>query len=206
MTYRYPQARLLVFCKAPVAGQVKTRLMPEMSAQQAVEVHCLLTRQLLSRLNAAQLCPVQLWCSPNSEHPFFQKCADDYELSLHNQKGRELGERMRHAIATSLVEASSVLLVGCDSASLTIFDLSDSIERLLLGDQVVIAPAEDGGYVMIGCNDDYPTLFVDMEWGTDHVFYDTLQRAEQAELSLSRIRMQWDIDTIADWQRFCDLE
>jgi len=206
MTYIYPQARLLVFCKAPIAGQVKTRLMPEMTAQQAADVHRFLTRRLLSCLSAAQLCPIQLWCSPDCEHPFFHGCADDYDLSLHQQDGADLGERMRHAIATNLVDSSPVLLVGCDSPSILPTDLSEAIECLMLRDDVVIAPAEDGGYVMIGCNGDYPTLFTDMKWSTDRVLSDTLERAAHAQINVSSIQMQWDIDTFEDWQRFCASE
>ena len=206
MTYRYPQARLIVFCKAPIPGQVKTRLMPEMTAQQAADVHGLLTRRLLTWLDQAQLCPIQLWCSPDYTHPFFQSCANDYQLSLHEQQGDDLGARMQHAIATSLVDSTPVLLMGCDSPSVTASDISEAIERLMASDDAVLAPAEDGGYVMIGCSGDYPILFSEMVWSTETVFDVTCQRAAQADIQLSSIRTQWDVDNFNDWQRFCASE
>jgi len=206
MTYRYPDARLVVFCKAPIVGEVKTRLMPEMSAQEAADIHVLLTRRLLTWLGVAQLCPVTLWCSPDYSHPFFQSCAAEYGVSLKQQKGSDLGARMQDAISNHLADSNPVLLMGCDSPSVTASDLSDAIEKLMSGDDVVLAPAEDGGYVMIGCSDDYPMLFSEMEWSTKSVFDNTCQRAAQAGIKLSNIKMQWDVDDFNDWQRYCALE
>ena len=206
MAYRYPQARLLIFCKAPIAGQVKTRLMPVLTAEQAADVHILLTKRLLTLLNEAQLCEIQLWCSPDCEHPFFQACANDYDLTLHRQEGADLGTRMQHAIATTLIDSPLAVLVGCDSPTLTVNDISEAIENLLTDSDVVLAPAEDGGYVMIASKGDYPTLFSDMTWSTENVLSDTIRRASQANIALSCIHTQWDIDTIEDWQRFCALE
>ena len=74
MIYNYPDTAILVFCKAPIAGQVKTRLMPELTAEQAKNVHKELTQGLLSLLFNAHLCPIQLWCSPDMKHPFFADC------------------------------------------------------------------------------------------------------------------------------------
>lgn len=206
MAYRYPQARIIVFCKAPIAGKVKTRLMPEMTAQQAADTHVLLTRRLLTWLDRARLCPISLWCSPHSDHPFFQTCAAEFSLSLHEQKGADLGEKMHHAIEASLADSNPVLLLGCDSPSLTAADLSEAIERLMSGDDVVLGPAEDGGYVMIGCSDTHPTLFSAIPWGTETVFKETIQRADEANIKVSSLRTQWDVDSFSDWQRFCTLE
>jgi rSAM/selenodomain-associated transferase 1 len=206
MTYQYPNARLAVFCKAPIPGEVKTRLMPEMSAQQAADVHVLLTRRLLTWLEAAQLCPVTLWCSPDCSHPFFQACAAEYGVSLKQQEGNDLGDRMQNTIANHLADSAPVLLIGCDSPSVTVSDVSDMIKKLMSGDDVVLAPAEDGGYVMIGCSEDYPILFSQMAWSTKTVSDNTRQRAAEAGIHLSSIKMQWDVDNFNDWQRFCALE
>jgi rSAM/selenodomain-associated transferase 1 len=206
MTYRYPDAILAVFCKAPIVGDVKTRLMPELSAQQAADVHVLLTRRLLAWLDQAQICPITLWCSPDCSHPFFQACTAEYGVSLKQQKGSDLGARMQDAITSHLTESNPVLLIGCDSPSVTASDVSEMIEKLMSGDDVVVAPAEDGGYVMIGCSGDYPLLFSAMTWSTVTVFDNTCQRANYAGIQLSTIKMQWDVDNFNDWQRFCALE
>ena len=80
------------------------------------------------------------------------------------------------------------------------------IERLQSNDDVVLAPAEDGGYVMIGCREDYPILFSNMEWGIDNVSDKTRLRAIESGIRLSSLRIHWDVDNYSDWQRFCALE
>ena len=206
MTYLYPQASLAVFCKAPIPGQVKTRLIPDMTEQEAADVHMLLTNRLLSWLDKAQLCPITLWCSPDTSHPFFQACAAKYCMSLEEQKGTDLGDKMQYTIARHLKSSSQALLIGCDSPSVRQCDVSNMIERLQSNDDVVLAPAEDGGYVMIGCRKDYPILFSDMEWGIDNVSDKTRLRAIESGIRLSSLRIHWDVDNYSDWQRFCALE
>jgi len=71
MTYKYPDAVLMIFCKAPVTGQVKTRLTTELTAEQAMQVHIELTQRTLQLATMTNLCPVQLWCMPSTDHPFF---------------------------------------------------------------------------------------------------------------------------------------
>lgn len=202
MTYKYSDTVILVFCKAPIAGQVKTRLMPQLSAEQAVDVHIKLTQRLLSLLFNAQLCQVQLWCSPDTEHPFFSQCAHKYALSLHEQQGHDLGERMHHAISIALESASRVLLVGCDCPSLIIDDFEFAIDNLLSANDIVFAPAEDGGYVMIGMTNRHPTVFFNMTWGNDDVLNTSRQRAIQAGLTVVETKQQWDVDTFDDLKRF----
>jgi len=200
--YKYRDAAILILCKAPIAGQVKTRLIPELNVQQAVDVHIELTRRILALLSDSLLCPIQLWCSPDSSHPFFSDCVDAYQLSLHQQQGDDLGQRMHHAISTALEHASKVLLVGCDCPSLTVADFEFAIRALQTPQDIVLAPAEDGGYVMIGMTQPYPELFSNMTWGHSAVLETTRQRLGQAGLTINETRQQWDVDIIDDLQRF----
>lgn len=202
MIYKYRDTAILVFCKAPIAGQVKTRLIPDLSAQQAVDVHIELTKRILLLLTDSPLCPIQLWCTPDTSHPFFSDCVDEYQLSLHQQQGDDLGQRMNHAISTALVDFSKVLLVGCDCPSLTIADFDFAIRSLQTPQDIVLSPAEDGGYVMIGMTKANPELFSNMTWGHSTVLDTSRQRIKQARLRLNETRQQWDIDTFGDLQRF----
>jgi len=199
--YKYPDTAILVFCKAPIAGQVKTRLMPDLSAEQARDVHIELSQRILKIVSQSNYCPVQLWCSPDITDAFFQTCTDDYPLSLHTQKGNDLGARMHHAISHELQSYSKVLLVGCDCPSLTIDDFDFAINKLNTND-VVIAPAEDGGYVMIGMKQANPTLFRNITWSDEHVLDTTRQRAKKANLNWFEIQEQWDVDVIDDLNRY----
>ena len=201
MNYKYPDTKILVFCKTPVAGQVKTRLMPDLSAEQAADVHMALTRHTLTMLFDAHLSPTELWSHPDIHHQFCTDCVYDYEVSLHPQQGNDLGERMNHAIGTTLQQTSKVLLLGSDCPSLTAKDIEFAINALQDND-VVIAPAEDGGYVLIGMSKPHPELFLNMVWGTNDVLDVTRQRIKQAELTTIETKQQWDVDTFDDFQRF----
>ena len=202
MKYKHPDTTILVFCKAPMAGQVKTRLMPQLNAEQAAEIHMTLTHRILKLLSDAELCPIQLWCSPDSNHPFFRGCTDKYPLTLHKQLGSDLGERMFHAISDALQTSSNVLLIGCDCPTLTIHDFDSAIHALNGNYDAVIAPAEDGGYVMIGLNQSHSDLFLNMTWGNEHVLNSTLKRAEELSLNVYKTGLQWDVDSFDDLQHF----
>jgi len=202
--FKHTDTAILVFCKAPIAGQVKTRLMPQLSAEQAVNVHELLTEQILSLLTNDPLCHVQLWCSPDTQHSFFAHCTQNYAVSLHPQQGEDLGERMYHAICKALETSNKVLLIGCDCPSLTIEDIEIAINALD-NDCVVFSPAEDGGYVMVAMTKPHPELFLDLSWGHEKVLENSLQRAGNNDLTIVKTKLQWDVDDINDLIRFRNL-
>jgi rSAM/selenodomain-associated transferase 1 len=205
MVYQYPNACLIVFCKAPVPGQVKTRLSPELSSEQAAVAHRKLTQRLLDWLLQAALCPIQLWCSPNTEHAFFQQCVEDYGVTLYQQCDGDLGVKMDHALQSSLKHFDRALLIGCDCPSLSEADIQQALADLKHYD-VVLSPAEDGGYVMIGCDYPQPMLFNDITWGSNQVLSATLDRVETLDLRYKLTELQWDVDTFSDWQRFCQMK
>ncbi|MDD5277629.1 MAG: TIGR04282 family arsenosugar biosynthesis glycosyltransferase [Methylovulum sp.] len=202
MTYLFPDSALLIFCKAPVAGQVKTRLQPVLSAEQAVAAHRQLTELTLARAFQKPLCPVHLYCAPDAGHEFFQQCAKNYPLTLAAQRGDDLGERMLEAFKEALSQYRHVILIGCDCPSLTVDDLQQALLSLQNGKHVVIAPAEDGGYVLIGMNTPQRVLFENMPWGSPAVMTKTRQRAGDASLVIHELAMQWDVDMPDDWARF----
>lgn len=202
MHYQFPDSVLLIFCKAPMAGQVKTRLQPALNAEQAVAAHRHLTLMTLDRAFQQALCPVVLCCAPDSEQAFFRQCAEEYPLTLATQRGKDLGERMHRAFVEALSHFRQAILIGCDCPSLTAEDLKYALMMLKNGNDAVIAPAEDGGYVLVGLNAPQPLLFSDIPWGSDKVMHETRERAAEAGLSLYELARQWDVDTFEDWQRY----
>lgn len=202
MTYPFPDSVLLIFCKAPVAGQVKTRLQPALNADQAAAAHRQLTRLTLERVFRQPLCAVRLYCAPDTRHAFFRQCAAEYPLTLSTQRGSDLGERMLNAFGEALSIYRHAILIGCDCISLTVDDLQQALAALQNGKDVVIAPAEDGGYVLIGLNAPQPVLFSNMVWGSEKVMAETRHRAAGASLIIQELAMQWDVDAPEDWARF----
>lgn len=201
MPYYYPDSVLMVFCKAPIPGQVKTRLMPALTAAEACAVHIELSLRTLTLASQAHLCPVQLWCSPTTDHEFFKRAVTDFGVSLHQQQGNGLGERMHHAFCTSLKQYPQALLIGCDCVSLTEDDLAEALQ-CLQNTQVVLAPAEDGGYPLIGLQQPQPGMFTDMPWGTAEVLAKTRCRIQQLGLSHHELKQQWDVDCFADLTKY----
>lgn len=202
MTYQYPDSVLMIFCKAPIPGQVKTRLIPELTAGQAAELHIELSTATLQRATQSKLCPVQLWCAPTTGHDFFTASKAAYQLVLKQQQGADLGERMHHAFCSALAGYSHALLMGCDCPSLTEQDLEEALTALNRENDVVLAPAEDGGYVLIGLNRPQPELFANMPWGTARVLDETRGRIARHKLRHHELSEQWDLDTPTDLERY----
>lgn len=202
MKYKYPDAVLLIFCKAPIAGQVKTRLMPDLTAEQAAQLHRELSLNTLQRATQPLLCSVQLWCTPSIDHDFFITAEQNYPLTRHLQQGADLGARMNHALGVALKHYKRAVLMGCDCPSLTPHDLATAITALNETTTAVIAPAEDGGYVLIGLNRPHPELFSNMPWSNPQLMAETRARCQQQRINYYELSVQWDVDTPADLARY----
>ncbi len=201
-SWMFPDARLIIFAKAPEPGKVKTRLLPAISASQAAILHSRLLFETLELTHRQELCPVQLWCSPSTWRPEFQSALKQYPISLHTQIGTDLGDRMERAISTNLERFVAVVLIGCDCPSLTVQDLIDALSALHNGSEVALGPSEDGGYVLIGMNQAVPRLFLKLQWGTAEVLPETRSRIKSLGLQCFETREQWDIDRPEDLQRY----
>lgn len=198
----HPDTVLMVFCKAPVPGQVKTRLIGELTAEQAAHVHIELTTRTLQLAVANALCPVELWCAPSIHHEFFTDAVSRYGVGLYAQEGEGLGERLQHAFNSALSRYSHALALGCDCPSLSATDLAAAVNALEEPNDCVLAPAEDGGYVLIGLNHIHPELFTNINWGTGKVLEQTRAAIEQLGLTCRELATQWDLDTPKELARY----
>lgn len=184
-----------VFARRPVIGQVKTRLEASIGATAALRCY----RQLLGitletvRQNRAS---AQLWLHGSPCHAVFRPFQSDLEFKA--QTGRHLGERMNHALSHGLRLASAVVLIGTDCPSLSSHDLDQAFEALEQGHDLVLGPATDGGYVLIGLSSRQPSLFHGVQWGTQQVLDQTLTRARRKALKVAQLPPHSDIDTATD--------
>jgi uncharacterized protein len=202
---KYPDAVIMVFCKAPIPGQVKTRLIPPLTLEETARLHCELTEKTLQTATEDRLCDVGVWCSPAIDHPFFRDLSDSYSVELHLQQGADLGARMHHAFCQALAHFDNAIIIGCDCPSLTSADLELAISQLKQGKHCVLAPAEDGGYVLIGLKQPQPALFENMPWGTERVLELTRARLQSLNIGYKELDTQWDLDTIDDLKRYRQL-
>ncbi|WP_019531713.1 TIGR04282 family arsenosugar biosynthesis glycosyltransferase [Dasania marina] len=163
----YPRCKILVFAKAPVAGQVKTRMQPQLSPAQSAQLHKELLGHCLTTLQQARLAPVQLCYS--GEHECWQGLRQRYCLEIVEQGKGDLGQRMAGAAVHALVDAEAVLLLGADCPFIDAAYIAQALQRLQQGVDVVFGPAEDGGYVLLGFKRLWPQLFSGISWGSDQV-------------------------------------
>ena len=198
---QYPDSVILIFSKAPVAGQVKTRLVPYITAQQAASLHQELARDRVQMCSTAGLCDVQLWCSPDTAHPFFVDCARSYGVQLHTQRGSDLGERMLHALQLALDSYSKVVIIGTDAPALDAASIKAVLQQLDSSD-VVLVPAEDGGYVLIASTRYHSQMLADVSWGSGQVLASTVRNFEHLGLEYCLLGGSWDVDRPADLERY----
>ncbi len=183
-------------------GYVKTRLIPALGAEGAALLYMRLLQQSVELVMAADLSPVQLWSAPDSTHAFFQQLASQYDLRLCDQSGADLGERMCGAADRALKESDAVLLIGADCPLLSAAHLAQALQWLMDGEDAVLGPAEDGGYVLLGLRQNSAALFEDMSWGGDQVLEITRRRLAGLGWHWQELEPLWDIDRPVDLERW----
>ena len=184
-----------VMAKAPVPGHAKTRLIPDIGAHAAAVLAERLTARAVETAVAAETGPVSLWCTPDPEHPTFQTLAYHHPLTLWAQPDGDLGDRM-----LACTVQGPTLVIGTDCPALTPKHLQDAA-RALHNTDVVLIPAEDGGYVLIGTCAPQPDLFAPMAWGTDTVLAESRKRGAALGLNAVELAPLWDVDTERDLAR-----
>jgi hypothetical protein len=195
------ETALVVFAKAPQPGRVKTRLVPRLGRAGAARLHARLVERAVRTARAARLGPVELHCTPRMRHPFFAALARRHGLRLRAQGAGKLGERMHRAFCRVLREADSVVLIGSDCPALRAADLRAAARALRRGADAVLAPAEDGGYALVGLRRARWGLFRGIAWGGPQVLAQTRARLRRARCKWVELRTVWDVDRPEDVAR-----
>ena len=198
MSLSFPDARLLIFAKAPVPGRVKTRLAGQLGTRGAAALYQKLLRRTVRIAYNARLCPIELWCAPDARHGFFAACRQEYGVTLRRQCAGDLGRRMNRALNQTLAAGHPAVLIGGDCASLGETELRTAFGLLAAGHEAVLGPAADGGYVLVGLNRPGPALFRDIAWSTPTVLAATRRRLRRAGMNWAELPPGWDVDTPAD--------
>lgn len=198
---QYPDARILIFAKAPISGQVKTRLNAVLGADGAARLHSGMVQHTVECVEASTLAPLQLWCAPRTDAPFFDKLKQTFALELCEQRGADLGARMLHAFSVALQSAELAIAIGTDWPGLNAGVIAIALQRLQQGDDAVLGPAEDGGYVLLGLRKVDARLFAEIAWGSAQVLTQTRQRLRQLQWQWSELPTSWDLDRPEDFER-----
>jgi len=195
-------ALIVVFAKAPQAGRVKTRLAAGLGAQGAARLHARLVERTVTTALAADCGPVELHGAPAS-HQYLRALSRRHGLCLRDQGQGDLGARMQRAFRAGLRRNSRVILIGSDCPALLPADLRRA-SRLLRGCEAVLAPAEDGGYPLIGLARTSARVFDGIAWGTNLVLAQTRRRLLALGWRYREMRTLWDVDRPEDLQRLSD--
>jgi rSAM/selenodomain-associated transferase 1 len=186
---------LIIFVKNPEPGKVKTRIAKSVGNEKAVEIY----KQLLdftSKIVQNVDCTRYVYYFPMVlENDEFPSSLFNKELQI---KG-DLGQKMETAFTEVLKRHKSVMIVGSDCAELTSEDIKRGFEELEEND-VVIGPAKDGGYYLLGMNDLQLFLFKDMPWSSETLLDESIMKVQDRGLNYSLLNIKSDIDYIEDWE------
>lgn len=196
---------VIVFAKAPHPGEVKTRLIPALGAVGAARLAHALLRHTLTLAAEAAPGRVILYCAPDASDPLLREAAAQTGAALAVQADTDLGGRMAAALAAVLRDAPRALLIGTDCPGLNAQILRQAAEALHEVD-VVLIPALDGGYVLVGASQarfstlpaTLSAMFSDIAWSTAGVMAQTRERLVTLGWKWRELPPLADIDEAAD--------
>lgn len=201
--HRDADGALIIFAKAPVPGQVKTRLCPPLTPDEAATLHGSFVLDTLERTKTAIVkgrlsVDRYIACLPAASLVFFKILEERHGVRLVDQVGDDLGQRMHRAF-TDLFDRGyrHVFIVGTDVPTLPLAVYRQAVS-LIESHELVLGPATDGGYYLIGLKRPVPELFTDVPWSTATVFATTCRNASALGLSIGLLKEWRDIDVAED--------
>ena len=183
---------LILFAIIPVAGKMKTRLMPFLNAQECASLYKCLTRDVYEKAKAVDA-DVYVFYTPRDQGGVLRDLLGEDAVLL-PQHGEDLGQKMKNAIGAVLrLGYEKVVLMGVDIPHIHTETIQNAFDNLDTRD-IVIHPALDGGYYLIGMKREYESIWNIQRYGTNTVMYDTLQHMKAENLSTSVGQMYYDVD------------
>jgi len=186
-----------IFAKPPQPGQVKTRLIPDIGADNATRVYRYCLEHALRICRGSDL-EHRLYLADHSDDELF---VDEHYLL---QQGGDLGQRMQYAFESLLADNDGAIIIGTDCLDITCQHLHQAAQALD-SHELVLLPAEDGGYALIGCSRFEAQVFHNVRWSSDQVLEQTLANAESLKYRVSLLETVRDIDTLHDLNHYPEL-
>ena len=213
---------LAVMTKAPQAGRVKTRLVPPLTPEEAAELNkCFLRDTAAAISSACRQHPVSDAQTSHSQAASAARGIAVYtpvgaesayndilpaDFSLLPQRGDRFGERLYFALEDLFkCGFEAVCLIDSDSPTVPAENFAEAVELLSTHlDRVVLGPSDDGGYYLIGVKKPHRHLFEQIDWSTERVLDQTIQRATEVGLEIELLATGYDVDDGTSLQRLCD--
>jgi len=196
---------LVVMAKAPREGKVKTRLLGALSPEEVRRLYVAFLSDTFALMEDVKEeredLTLALCYTPEGEEEAFEEVEREGSLMI-PQRGENLGERLINCFADLFALGfESVAVIGADSPTLPGDYVFDAFECFETDDDVVIGPAEDGGYYLVGMRKLHERIFEDIPWGGAGVMEATMDRAREAELNLVLLPEWYDVDAPEDFER-----
>jgi uncharacterized protein len=197
-----------LMAKAPLAGEVKTRLVPPLTPREAATLNLCFLRDMAANIKSVSeteaASGLVIYTPAGSESAFDGVLPEGFKLLV--QRGTSLGERLCNATDDLVRQGyGAVCLINSDSPTLPKSILIRAIESLATdGDRVVLGAAEDGGYYLIGLKHAHRNLFNGIAWSTSDVLAGTKQRAAEIDLPVELLPPWYDVDDAETLHRLCE--
>ncbi len=208
------QSFICIFAKYPSTGSVKTRMVPPLTLAQATKLYGSFLEDTIEMINEFEIDfqdsstdrPGQgfpqkirkmIFFDPSNQRKYFQELVSG-EWGLNVQKGKDLGERLTNAFRTYCKTDAPVIIIGSDSPTLPVGYLMDAV-RLLVKTELVIGPAVDGGFYLVGIKGSdtekiFPALFLGVSWSTSKVLSELKSNINNMGIGVKFLPEWYDID------------
>lgn len=191
--------RIVIFAKAPIPGYAKTRLIAALGPEGAAALAAKMLVHTVAVARQAAIGPVELYVAPDPEHICLRALEVGSDITWSRQSEGDLGMRMATVVQRTLAGGENIVCIGTDCLELKISHLQEAAIALVQ-DTVVIAPALDGGYVLLGLSQFDSSIFQDIVWSTDTVFKETMARIVHLNWRVTQLETLRDIDEPEDLQ------
>jgi rSAM/selenodomain-associated transferase 1 len=199
MVKKHEKLLLVVVAKAPVPGEVKTRLVPYLTSEAAADLYRCFLQDRVMTLDTLRGVELAIAFTPADAREMFVPFSRN-GIDLFCQKGRDLGERLNNILVEKLAGGyDAVSIIDSDTPDLPRWSIQESFKRLLSNQtDVVFGPCHDGGYYLVGMRRPHPELFDDIPWSTARVLSNTLEKAQKLGVKTDLLPWWNDLDTFED--------
>lgn len=197
---------LAIMTKAPRAGKVKTRLVPPLTAEEAATLNVCFLRDISSSIQLAtqrgDAMGIGVYTPVGSEDAYDEILPEGFSLVA--QRGEEFGDRLLFASEDLLrLGFAAVCLINSDSPTVPSQVFTEAVDVLSHAGDIVLGPSDDGGYYLIGLKKAHRRIFENIDWSTEKVLNQTIERAAELQLNVHLLPSWFDVDDRATLERLC---
>tara|TARA_B100001123_G_C15277435_1_gene1012715 strand:- start:524 stop:1204 length:681 start_codon:yes stop_codon:yes gene_type:complete len=186
---------VILFARDPILGQVKTRLSSFLDNETILKLYKGFLEDSLAKIQRVGNADCFVGISPENNSGFFNKL-ESSGMTLFSQQGKDLGEKMRQAFIKRFAQGyNNVAIIGSDSPSLPVSYIDQALDSTK---DLVLGPSIDGGYYLIAMKSKVSEVFSFVDWGTDKVLHETLQRVQDGGFSFDLLPVWYDVDLLED--------